>query len=241
MNRVFLSILAVAFLALSCGKTVKAPVSYSVTNDATDSLVQDVFIPDTGNWTMSVRVKFLNGYQGDNDKITLVLKGLPDSVSVTPDTFVAIPSFVEDFVFHSRNAKQGVYPATLTSYTDLGTPHVYNFNIHVIPADCAALYWGSLTGTSLCTSRSYTHTATGTTGGTNILMINNFGGYGVNCDARVILNCDNDSLHIPAGFYGNGVVMEGKGVFNATTMIIEYTATAIPGGGSESCTITYTR
>ena len=241
MNRVFLSLLAVSFLVLSCGKSVKPPVSYSVTNDVNDSTFEDIFIPDNGTYDMKVLVKFLNGWQGQDDKVTLILTGIPAHVKVTPDTFISTPTFTADMVFKSDTAAQGTYPATLTSYTNIGLPQVYNFNIHIIPADCAALFWGGLTGANLCTTRSLPHTATGSSGGTNVLMINNFGGYGVNCNVKVDLNCNNDSLHIANAFYGNGVVLQGSGIFNATTMIINYTASSIPTGGGESCTVTYTR
>lgn len=241
MKRVFLPVLAIVLLALSCGRDVKPPATYTVTNDASDSLVSDIYIPDNGTYDMKVLVKFLNGWKAEDDKVTLILTGIPPHVTVTPDTFTATPTFTADMVFKSDTAVQGVYPVTLTSSTYYGLPQVYNFNVHIIPADCAAYFWGSLSGSSLCTSRSYTHTATGTSGGTNVLMINNFGGYGAPCDVKVDLDCNHDSVHIANAYYGNGVTLQGRGIFDAHSMVIEYTASTLPTGGSESCTITYSR
>jgi hypothetical protein len=241
MNRIIVCLVFICSVIASCNKAVKPPVSYTVTNDVNDSLVQDIFIPDNGTAHMMAHVKFLEGWQGADDKVTLVLTGVPAHVKVTPDTITAIPTYTADFVFTSTNAVQGVYNATLTAYTAVGLPQAYNFRINVIPADCASLFWGNISGSSACTSRTYTHTATGTSGGTNVLMIKNFGGYGVNCNVKVVFDCNKDSLTIPFADYGNGVKLQGKGVFNGSTMIIDYTATTIPTGGSESCTLTYTK
>lgn len=240
MNRIFFGVIVFFTLMSSCTKSVRKSLHYSVTNDANDSVFQDVYIPYTGTYDMKVKVKFLEGYLGD-DKVTLILTGLPARVKVTPDTFVGIPSYVADFVFKGDTATQGVYAATMTAYTDVGLPQAYNFNIHVIPPDCAGMYWNSLTGKSACTSRSYSHAATGTTGGTNVLMVNNFGGYGTTCNVKVVFNCNNDSLSIPYADYGNGVKLQGKGIFNADSMVINYTASTTPTGGPETCTLTYKR
>jgi hypothetical protein len=239
MNRIFICLLTVAVIVSSCGKSVKPPVHYSVTNDVNDSAVEDIFIPDNGNYTMSVKVKFLEGYQGQDDKVQLTLAGLPANVTVSPNTFTGIPTYTEAFTFTSTGAPQGVYGATITSSTNVGLPQVYYFNIHVIPADCAALFWGNITGSSACTSRQYAHSAVGSTGGTNVLMVSNFGGYGNHCNVQVVLNCNNDSLHIAKADYGNGVTLQGSGIFNADSMIINYTAFSTPTGGTESCTLTY--
>lgn len=236
MQKIVLFLLALSVIVTSCDKTVKPPLHYTVTNDLYDSAMQDIFIPDTGNYTMTVRVKFLTGFQGD--KVTLTLTGLPANVTATPDTFISTPTFDVDIVFHSKSAIQSTYPVTLTATTATGLPQVYNFNITVIPADCAALFWGNLYSRNTCTSRNYTYTAIGSsTGLLNTLYINNFGGYGGHCNVKVLLNCDNDSLHIPMADYGNGVTLSGEGIFNNDSMIIRYDATSTPTGGPESCTV----
>jgi len=238
MQKIVLFFLTVGVMMASCAKSTKPALRYKVTNDAADSIFENIFIPDTGTYTMNIKVDFLSGYPTDNVK--LVLTGLPANVTATPDTFSGVPNFTESFVFTSKNAVQGTYPVTLTGYTSTVIPQVYNFSVTVIPADCAALYWGSLTGTSACTSRSYISPATGvSTGVLNNLTINNFGGYGLHCNVTVVLNCDNDSLHIPLADYGNGVHLSGAGIFNADSMVIWYYAPATPTGSPESCTLTY--
>ncbi len=240
MQKIVLFLLAISLVVISCDKTVKPPLVYTVTNDVNDSAMTDIFIPDTGNYTMTVKVKFLTGFQGD--KVTLTLTGLPANVTVTPDTFTSNPTFAQDFVFHSTHAVLGSYPVTLTGTTVTGLPQTYTFNVIVIPADCAALYWGNLYGHNACTSRNYSYTAIGTSSGTlNTLYISNFGGYGAHCNVRVLLNCDNDSLHIAKEDYGNGVTLSGKGIFNADSMVIYYDAISTPTGGPESCSVTLKR
>jgi hypothetical protein len=238
MQKIVLFVLTLSIFTLSCDKTVKQGLVYTVTNDAQDSIMKDIFIPDSGTYTMPVKVKFFTGYQ--NDYVKLVLTGLPSDIKVTPDTFTSIPNFTENFVFYTYHVALGVHPVTLTAYTETAVPQIYNFNLTVIPADCAKLFWGNLVGTSACTSRSYTSAATGVSSGTtNKLIINNFAGYGLHCDVVVDLNCDNDSLHIAYANYGNGVMLSGSGIFTADSMVINYVATSIPTGGGESCTITY--
>ncbi len=240
MQKIVLFLLTLCVIVTSCDKAVKLPLHYTVTNDANDSALQDIFIPDTGNYTMTVKTKFLSGYQ--YDKVTLVISGVPANVTVTPDTFVANPTFSENFVFHSKNAVHGTYPAVLTASTAAGLPQVYNFNITVIPADCAALYWGTLSFKNACDTRTYSNTATGVSSGTlNTLNISNFSGYGAHCNVIVQMNCDNDSLHITNGDYGNGVVLSGAGIFNNDSMVIWYNAASTPTGGPESCVVTYKR
>lgn len=240
MQKIVLFFLA-TLIAASCAKQVKQPLRYTVTNDVTDSIMGDVFIPDTGTYAMKVRVKFMSGFQGDNVK--LVITGMPANITVTPDTFVSTPTFDKDFVFRSIGATAGsVYPVTITAYTETVIPQTYHFNIIVIPADCAALFWGNLIGYNTCTSRSFDHPSTGISTGTlNTLVINNFGGYGTNCNVDVVLDCNYDSVHIAKAYYGNGVILSGKGRFTADSMVIDYFAESVPTGGSENCTVVYKR
>lgn len=239
MRNFVLFLLAATLVIASCARKVKQPLRYTVTNDRTDSVMGDIYIPDTGTYAMTVRVKFLSGYQGD--QVKLVLTGMPSNITVTPDTFTSTPTFDYDFTFRSVGAKAGdVYPVTITGYTETVIPQPYTFNVHVIPADCAALYWGSLNGRNTCSSRSFSYTSTGVSTGTlNTLVINNFGGYGVHCNVDVKLDCVYDSVHIAKANYGNGVVLSGKGTFNSDSMVITYFAESIPTGGSESCTVVY--
>ncbi len=240
MQKIILFFLATLFAA-SCAKQVKQPLSYTVTNDMKDSVMGNVYIPDTGNYAMKVRVKFMSGYQGDNVK--LVITGMPANISVTPDTFVSTPTYDKDFVFRSMGATAGsVYPVTITAYTETVIPKSYNFNIIVIPADCASLFWGNLTGYSTCTTRTFAHPSTGISTGTlNTLVMNNFGGYGTNCNVDVALHCINNTVTIPKAYYGNGVILSGSGTFTADSMIIDYFAESVPTGGSENCRVIYKR
>lgn len=239
MRKIVLFLLAAILVAAACSRKVKQPLRYTVTNDVTDSVMGDIFIPDTGIYTMKVRVKFLSGYQGD--EVKLVLSGLPANITVTPDTFTSTPTFDYDFTFRSVGARAGeVYPVTITAYTETVIPQSFTFNVHVIPADCASLFWGDLSSSNRCASRSFSYTAYGLSTGTlNTLVINNFGGYGTHCNVNAQLDCNYNTITIPRGNYGNGVVLSGSGTFNADSMVITYYAENIPTGGSESCTVVY--
>ena len=223
-------------VVISCDKAVKVPVSYTVvTNHATT--VNDIFIPDNGQFDMQILVKFLSGYAQDN--VTLKISGLPADISVTPDSFSAVPSYVEDFVFSTNHAAHNTYRITITGYAPEETPHTYSFNLTVIPADCATSLLGSLSGHNACSVTGNTsHTATSTWVAQNTLSVNDFGGYGTNTNATVYLNCDNDSLAIPSQNIGNGVVLQGSGTFTASGMSVTYSTT---GTSTDNCTVTYAK
>ena len=227
-------------VVISCDKAVKVPVSYTVvTNHATT--VSDIFIPDSGQFDMQILVKFLSGYAQDN--VTLKISGLPADISVTPDSFSAVPSYVEDFVFSTNHAAHNTYRITITGYAPEETPQTYSFNLTVIPADCATSLLGSLSGHNACeVSGNTSYTSTGVASGTaNTLIVNNFAGYGTATNATVVLNCDNDSLSVPNQNIGNGTVLSGYGTFTATGMTIYFSATSTPTGPADNCTVTYSK
>ncbi len=225
---------------ISCDKQIKIPVSYTVvTNHA--NAVNDIFIPDSGQFDMQILVKFLSGYT--QDKVTLKISGLPADISVTPDSFSAIPTNVDDFVFSTNHAAHNTYRVTITGYAPDETPQTYSFNLTVIPADCATSLLGSLSGHNACAvTGSTSYTSTGVASGTaNTLIVNNFAGYGTATNATIVLNCDNDSLSIPNQNIGNGAVLRGTGTFTATGMTIYYVASSTPTGVADSCTVTYSK
>ena len=90
-------------------------------------------------------------------------------------------------------------------------------------------------------TRDYTYNATGTATDTvNVLSINNLGGYGLNTNTIVRLNCNQDSLYIDQQVIGNGVTLSGSGTFTANTLTINYSAVKTPGQPAEVCTATLT-
>jgi len=235
MKKNILYFLALCVVFFSCSKSVEIPLSYSVT-DQNSNAIQNVYIPDSGTATFPVFVKFLTG--NVSDSVRLIISGLPAHVSVTPDTFSAKPTYTEDFTFTSNNAALGTYEMSIIAYTPTTGYKTYNFNLVIVPTNCASLFNGSISGTSACTGTS---TATCAATDTGSLIINNFGGYGVNTNTAVVFNCDNGALTIPSQNIGNGITMQGSGTFTGTGMVISYTANNIPSGGSASCTITYTK
>lgn len=230
----------VGVLMASCDKTQKQPVNYSVTNDAQATGLFDVYIPDSGTYTMPLLVKFLSGYP--EDSIKLVYTGLPNGITVTPDTFSAVPTYSTEFVFHTHNMAHGTYPVSLTAYTPTQFAKTYNFNVTVVASDAASIFWGPLNDSNTCTARTYKHAAIGAQSPyKNILVINNFGGYGPTVNLNVIFDQQHNTLSIPEQACGNGSMVSGSGTYTDSKMIITYSATSTPTNPAETCTSIFTR
>ena len=231
--------LALCVIVISCTKSVKIPLVYSVT-DSTGVSLPDIYIPDSGTYVFPVWVKFLSGYAGDN--VTVSFSGLPADVKVTPDSFSAIPTYKEPFVFYTNNAVHAKYPITLTSHSPTSGYKQFNFNLGVIPAECSKPFWGTLTGGKACTIALNSHyTATARFAGFhNTMYVNNFGGYGTNENVEIVLDCTKDSAFIPNNNYGNNLQMSGQGIFTGNKVIIWYTATSTPFGHPDNCVDTLT-
>ena len=224
-------------IVISCSKSVKVPLAYSVT-DSTGITLPDIYIPDSGTYVFPVWVKFLSGY--NRDKVTLSFSGLPADVKVTPDSFGAIPTYTEPFVFYTNHAARTSYQVTLAAYTPTSGYKYFKFKLGVIPAYCPAAFLGNLSGRSACaTSGNYSYTATADTF-QNIMYIHNFGGYGPSVGVQVILDCNTDSAFIPLHNYGNSVVLQGQGIFTGNQIILWYNASSTPSGHADNCIDTFT-
>jgi hypothetical protein len=239
MRKIVLFLLTFCAVVLSCDKQVSQPVDYNITNDALQTGVKDIYLADNGTYDMQVLVKFLSGFS--DAKIKLDLTGLPANVTVTPSTFTGVPTYTQDFKFTTTGAALGTYQLTLTASTSGQASKVYYFNINVIPANCATYFVGVLSGSSACAS-DYTYKVTGTaSAASNVIYINNFGGYGPSVNAKVILDCVNRTLTVPVQTVGNGTTLQGNGSFGLDTMVINYTAVSTPGGPADNCTATLVR
>lgn len=238
MKRIVLFLLASCAIVFSCSKSVKTPLSYSVTT-LNDSVVRDVYLPAIGSYDMAIQVKFLSGYQ--DDQVMLKIKNLPPYVKVTPDSMNGTPTYVQHFVFSDSNALLGTYAASIVAYTPTTGYQTFNFNINIIPSDCAATLFGSFQGKNSCKSANYTYAATGVSINVkNKLTINNFGGYGPSANALLLLDCTNGSVTMAPQAIGNGVTVQGSGTFTATRIIINYSGTT-PSGLIDNCSDTLTR
>jgi|GEM_PF-7118434 len=233
MKKIILLLLAVYSVAISCKKSVRQPVSYSIETE-TGLVPQDVYLPHTGHKYVELYVKFLTG--SPTDSVTVEITGLPEGIKVTPQKSTGLPTYYYKYVYSTENMAIGTYPVTIVG-TAAGTePKKYNFNLVVIPADCASLFIGGLKGTNSCSARDYNYNATAEVTGTkNTMTINNFGGYGTQTNMYVTLNCEQDSVYIGSQNIGNGIIVEGAGTFTNNKMVITYTAT---GTVYETCTDT---
>jgi len=225
---------AVCMIVVSCSRSVRVPLSYSVT-DTTGKDITAIYIPDSGAFEMPVWVKFLSG--NVVDKVTLTFTGLPDGVNVTPDSVVAKPSYIQRFVFYTNKAARGNYPVTITAYSPSTGYRYYRINLGIIPAKCAGSFIGRLKGSNSCSrSGKFPYDATTSYGNTtSVLVVNNFGGYGSNVNVHVLMDCSDDSCFIIYKNYGNNTWLSGKGTFTDNKMIISYNATSTPTGGADNC------
>lgn len=238
MKKVILLFLALCVISVSCYKSVPGALTYSV-NIANDSTVHDIYMASTGTYDLAMQVKYLAGYA--EDPVTISLAGLPAGIKVATDTFTGVPTYTVHFILKDSNMAYGTYPVTLNCYTPTMGARAYNFNINVIPPDCGVSLGGTLSGSNVCSARSYNYTSTVTSGGVNKIVVNNFGGYGTNVNVVVNLDCINNTIRIDSLNYGNNTVLYGTGTFTSTGMTINYTATSTNLGFSESCTATYTK
>ena len=243
MKKIALSFFAFFVVAsatlVSCDKAVKIPVSYIV-ETYQDTFVRNIYIPDTGKFDMRILVQFLSGY--NQDSVTLTINGLPSDISVTPSTVKLTPTYVQDFVFYTNHATHGTYNVSITGTAPEEDAQNYNFTVTVISANCATPFIGTLNGKNACSvAGDFPYTVTASATGTpDQLVINNFGGYGSNTNATVYLNCDNDSLSIPNQNIGNGTTLSGYGTYTSAGMVIYYSASRTPTGGTDNCTATLT-
>lgn len=229
--------LTVGALIGSCHKyPAKDPVRYSL-ETLQNKPVTDIYIPDQGTYTFSMWMKYLGG--DSRDSVTISITGLPSDVHVVEDTFRRKPTAQIDFVFVTTKAAHKTYPITITTSAPGAAAKTQVINMTVISADCASVLWGNYSGSNTCTGRDYVYTASAVSSGTvNEMNIVNLGGYGSATSTRVIIDCDKDSLHIPAQHIGNGTNLSGEGVISGNKMTITYTATTTPLGFGETCIAT---
>ncbi len=241
MKRIVLFFVALCAVMFSCSKYRKPahiPVSYAVENSQ-DTTPQDIYLPITGKKYVSVEVKFLTG--NTTDSVTLEIKGLPQGITVSPQRSSGVPTYYYKYIYTTTNMPVGTYPVSIVATAPATEPKVYNFNLIVIPNDCAALFPETMKGSNSCSDRSYAYTTTLESPNKNELIIHNLGGYGLETETHVILNCEQDSLYISSQNIGNGVIMEGKGTFTDSKLTIYYSAVTAPGAAAEVCTATLSK
>ena len=240
MKKIGLYFLAFCLISASCKKTIKVPVSYSL-EAANDQELNYLYITDSATSNIPFVVKFLGGY--DKDAVTVSVHGLPNSVTVFPDTFSAIPTFTKEFAFTThKQLAVGNYPITIVSSAPATKTKTLNATLIVIPNDCTTLFLGDASATNECSGRNYPYTVTcNGTNTRNTMYIVNFGGYGVHTNTYATMDCEHGSVTIPRQNIGNGVIVEGHGSFTISKMTVSYNAENIPGGGNESCTATFTK
>lgn len=235
----FLLLLLSASVVLSCSKSVKEPVAYTVQSPNSE-IVKDFDIPNTGTIDMPILVKFLSGYAYDAVRVNLV--GLPFDIKTTPDTFNQVPTYTAHFLLKTQNARPGVYPVSIVAKAPGSEAKTYPFKITVVRVDCSSDLYGDFDCSNACTARNYTYTASAQgTATANSMAVSNFGGYGPATSTFIQLDCKTGTLSIPQQNIGNNTNLSGSGTFTSTSMTITYTASTTPGGFGETCTVTMTK
>ena len=233
-NCVLLTILAFTLFAGSCIKNTNPPLSYAV------DTVSNVYVNQNDSLHLKLNVNFYTG--NDHETVALTIKGLPPHVRLAQDTVKGIPTFTADFLIYADSAAAlGNYPVSLVTYSPTNGFRSYNFNLGVVHYLCGYYAKGTYTGNNACRVTTYPYTATATSSGDTALNIVNIGGYGVNTNAFVRLNCNNDSVYIDRQVIGNGVTMWGRGTFTSSSIVINYIALNTPGGFNDTCTAVLSR
>ncbi len=222
-------------LVNSCNKTKDTQVrlAYSV-----DSILDNVYVGDTGYTHWPLKVSFLGG--NPTETVTITINGLPQRLTVTPNPLTATPTFTQDFVFKGNYAPHGSYPANLVAYSPSTGNKVYAFNLVVVTANCAFGYDGTYSGSNICTTANSGYTCTMSHTSSDSMNVVNFGGLGSNTNTKIILNCGVDSVTIPNQVNGNGDTIKGLGTYTASQFVISYTRRS-SGGGFDSCVTTLTK
>ncbi|WP_133162637.1 hypothetical protein [Flavipsychrobacter stenotrophus] len=232
-NCVLLSLLTLTLLAGSCSKSsTNPPISILV------DTVTNAYLNHDDSLHLPFEVRFLTG--NFNEEVSLTIEGLPPTVKMVYDTIKGIPTFTADFVLYTTSAAAplGYYPVRLVTYSYSTGYKTYDFTLGVVHYNCSSFLTGSYTCQNACATSNYNYTASASASGNNILNVVNFGGYGLNTNTRINLDCNTDSVTITRQLIGNGVTVTGHGHFEANKLVIAYTAENIPTGGNDNCTVT---
>ena len=234
LSALFAVVAGTAALLHSCAKKDSVVrLAYSI-----DTINQNVYVGDTGYTHWPLKISFLHG--NPQEPITLTVNGLPQRLTVSPDSITFIPTLIEDFVFHADYPTHGSYAANITAYSATTGYTVFHFNIVVVTADCTSGMAGTYSGSSACIYATSPYTAVATKLGGDTLNIMNLGGLGTSSNTKVIMNCNVDSLSIPSQADGNGDTIRGNGYFTANELIINYSKKTATGS-YDTCSATLTR
>jgi hypothetical protein len=235
MKRLILfALVAVALFTGSCEKTINPPLSYIIDTAA------NAYVNQNDSLVLPLEVRFLTGNY--DEKVTLTITGLPPRVRLAQDTFVGNPTYTANFKFYAdSNAALGNYPVTLVAYSPSTGYKYYTFNLGVVHYNCGHYVQGNYSGRNACTMTNYTYNVTASSSGDTALNIVNLGGYGINTNAFVHLDCNTDSVYMYTQLIGNGVTMWGQGHFTSNQIIIRYIALNTPFGYNDTCTAVLSR
>ena len=228
-----LLLLAFTLVGSSCYKHTPPPLSYLI-----DTL-HNIYVPINDSLLQPMQVRFLTG--NDQEPVKLFFTGLPSNVKMVQDTITGVPTFTANFHFYTTDSSFGYYKSTLVGYSASTGYQYWDVNVGVVRDNCERFMTGTFTGGNSCQSTNYTYTATSTAYQPGYIIVNNFGGYGVNTNTLVNLNCNTDSLYIYHQNIGNGITMTGRGYFTSNKMVVTYSCYSTPNNRFDSCTTTLNR
>ncbi len=233
-NYILLSFIALVAFAGSCRKTTtNPPIDYLV--DTTTN----VYLNQDDSLHFPIQVRFLAGNSAE--AVTLTIQGLPSTVKMVQDSITVIPTGTANFILYTTpGAPLGYYPVRLVVYSPSTGYRTYDFTLGVVHYNCSFY----LTGSYACANHgrtNYNYTASATANGDTALSVVNFGGYGLNTNTHIKLNCNTDSVTIAKQVIGNGVTVSGQGHFESNKLVIRYIALNIPTGGNDTAVVTMTK
>ena len=231
---ILFSFITLALFAGSCRKTTtNPPIDYLVDTST------NVYLNQDDSLHLPLEVRFLAGNSAE--PVTLTIEGLPSTVKMVQDSITVIPTGVANFILYTTpGAPLGYYPVRLVSYSPSTGYRTYDFTLGVVNYNCSFY----LAGNYNCLNKgktTYSYTGTATANGDTAINMVNLGGYGLNTNTHITLNCNTDSVTIRKQVIGNGVTVSGQGHFEANKMVIRYIALNIPTGGNDTVVVTMTK
>lgn len=237
MRRSLLVITALTLTVIACTKKTNyyTTPTTQTGNGYIINGISDVNIESRDTVFMPIEIEGLNGEQ---PRLSLSISGLPadSSIVATFSNTSGYPTFGTELMIMTNNATLGTLPIKINVNSDSGLVKSYPVNIKVVPiSNCN----GDLVGNYL-TDYACNNAGTNTNNvfiipdgnKKNSVTINSIWPFFFNAKANI--NCEQMMVTIPEQLNSFGYKIKGSGVYNADSMVINYTIET-PGPTIDSC------
>lgn len=165
-------------------------------------------------YEMYVQVEYENG---DQERVTLSLEGIPDGLEDSMINTSGYPSFMSRIILVDSGVAEGTYTPRLVVTGERSGRREFPFNVRMLAVpDCSTPMLGNYTTTSFCNSGSYTMTIQAQPTTKNRVLLSNLNNNGTTLygDADCSGTTGTTYINIPNQTV-NGVTYYGSGSFRA--------------------------